>query len=689
MNFTVRDILGILAATVALSPFLFAPGLAIGWTFNLFGFRQRRTIFQFLLAVPLSIAIVPIASFLLARYFPLGLWMFFVVCTLVALAFAWNLLRVGKNIPRRAWIGIGMVTVWVVIAIGSLLDLQIGKQLYPPISAYDHSTRVAMMGAISRQVPPHNPFFAHPNVPLRYHYLWILVCGLPLKLAHLSLRHLTYAGVIWCGFGLISLVGVGLRLLMGSQPHLSRKLLIGISLLCLTGLDILPTVFRAAVEHAWLADMEWWNEVQITSWSSSLLWVPHNTAALIACMMGFLLLHEAAGKERWDISAVLIAAVSFASAAGLSVYVSFTFVVAVGLWMIALTAIKRWKELTLFLTAGMVALIVASPFLRSISGSGRGGAFVQTALRPFPMGVYLVSKVGWDAQSTTALIAVNGLFLPLNYFLELGFFLVVGLLRFKRLMSGSIKVTSTELAAWTLVTASFLIGTFLRSGTIETNDLGTRCFLPAQFVMLLWGASAIDEWLFEDRDFGHSLGKGARLALAGLVLLGVIGTGYELFMSRFFPILIDRERISGAILLDPYPQSGERTYALRSLYEALDAKVPSTAVIQHNPLVRNPVPFAIYSGHDVVASGTDCGITFGGEKEGCFERTGRLFVLYQDSADDPQSACRDYAIDVVVTEDRDPVWQDRSSWVWNRRAMVENNFAKAFDCRSITANVAR
>jgi len=35
---------------------------------------------------------------------------------------------------------------------------------------------------------------------------------------------------------------------------------------------------------------------------------------------------------------------------------------------------------------------------------------------------------------------------------------------------------------------SVLVSTFVRSGVIATNDLGWRGFLPAQFVMLLWGA---------------------------------------------------------------------------------------------------------------------------------------------------------------------------------------------------------
>jgi hypothetical protein len=36
--------------------------------------------------------------------------------------------------------------------------------------------------------------------------------------------------------------------------------------------------------------IEWWNPEQVTAWFTAALWVPHHVAALIACLMGFLLL---------------------------------------------------------------------------------------------------------------------------------------------------------------------------------------------------------------------------------------------------------------------------------------------------------------------------------------------------------------------------------------------------------------
>src|SRR5271157_2963930 len=77
-NFTVADTLGILKACLALLPFVFAPGYVAGWALDLFEFRQRRLILRLILAVPLTIAICPMLSYLLARFFEPGLWAFYI-----------------------------------------------------------------------------------------------------------------------------------------------------------------------------------------------------------------------------------------------------------------------------------------------------------------------------------------------------------------------------------------------------------------------------------------------------------------------------------------------------------------------------------------------------------------------------------------------------------------------------------
>ena len=685
MSYTVKDTLGILTATVALAPVLFAPGYLAGWAFHLFDFRQRRPVLRLILGVPLTIAISPIVVYLLARFLPAGLWIFYGASTIGCL---WLLARAARTlahskIPRYTWLGLGMIAGWIMVAIASLVDLQLGTNLYLPIPAFDHATRVAMMGAIERNMPPSNPFFAaNPGIPLRYHYLWILLVSLPSKVGQFPLRDLTYAGVVWCGIGLICLVALAMKFLAGVQSRIEQKVLLAVSLLCVTGLDLLPTLYMAASDKTWQADLEWWNEVQISSWAASLLWVPHHLAALIACVIGFLLLRKA-GEEgrRGQAGAVVIAGIAFASAAGLSVYVTFTFVVAIGLWMMVLAAHKNWREAAMFAAAGAVAAIVAWPFLHSMeSAAQRGSGFLEFALRPFPLGIHLVAKLGFALRDPSAIAAVNALGLPFNYLLELGFFLAIAAIRFRQLKRGFVRITSNELAGWVLIATGFILGSFVRSSTIETNDLGTRCFLPAQLILLIWAGIFVDDWLFAKTTPIALPGPLARAVLSLLLMLGILGTIYELAMFRYFPVLKDRGTIEGVMLLDIAPKAGQRTFALRSLYEQLNKELPRNAVIQNNPRTRNLVTNLIYSGHQSVAGDPGCGATFGGDNALCAERVRRLTLLYQLPDDDPQSACAEYGIDVMIVQDTDPVWHDRSSWVWSREPLVANDYARAFRC---------
>ncbi|MGB8013044.1 MAG: hypothetical protein WCF68_15630 [Terriglobales bacterium] len=688
-NFTVVDTWGILKACIALLPFMFAPGYVTGWAFDLFEFRRRRPILRLILAVPLSIAICPMLSYLLARFLAPGLWVFYIVvfsaCVLLLAkegrrARPWS---VSKHIfSRNIWIALGLVTLWVIAAIGSMVDLQIGDKLYPSIAAYDHSVRTALTVAIARHVPPNNPFFANAAVPLRYHYLWLLLCSLPMRLLHLSPRYVVYSGVVWCGLGLMCTIALGLKFLVRVQTGIEQQTLLAVGLLSVTGLDILPTVYFGLAHRYWLSDMELWNESQVTSWVGSMLWVPHHLGALIACFIAFLLLrHQTDVHRRWATGPVVVAGMAFASAAGMSVYVTFTFVVAVALWLLALIARKDRLEAAMFVGAGAVALLWALSFLSSLRGPATGSAFVEFAMRPFSFGLYFAQRIGIQFRTQFAVDVGNAFLLPLNYAIEFGFFLAVGVMRLRNLVRGRVEASANELAAWTLVLTSFLIGTFLRSSTLTGNDLGWRCFLPAQLILLLWGATMVHDWWFHSLAPQPTLRPWARGALATLLFLGIIGTSYQVFMLRMFPALFDRGTIAGPSWVDPDRQFGKRTYALRSVYEALDAQLPSSAVVQNNPAREFQILHMLYSGHDAAAGNGACGTTFGGDPDLCALRLRKLAELFElPYGSSLDATCLELGIDAIVVEDLDPVWREPSSWIWSQHPVIANDYVRAFRC---------
>jgi hypothetical protein len=308
---------------------------------------------------------------------------------------------------------------------------------------------------------------------------------------------------------------------------------------------------------------------------------------------------------------------------------------------------------------------------------------VEFALRPFPLGLYFARRIGIPFPTPFAFNVANAIFLPVNYAIELGFFLAVGVLRQRQVTSGKVEASTNELAAWTLVFTSFLIGTFLRSSTISNNDLGWRCFLPAQLVLLLWGATMVHDWWFHRSSAPPQPAPRPWVCtvLATLLILGVLGTGYQMFMLRMYPVLVDRMAITGLSWVAPNRQFGKRAYALRSAYETLNAQLPSSAVLQANPYTRDPILHMLYSGHDSAAADRGCGTDFGGDAGVCAERVPKLAGLFRlPNGSDLDAVCAGYGIAAVVVEDADLVWRDPSSWIWTRHPLIANDYVRAFRC---------
>jgi hypothetical protein len=277
------------------------------------------------------------------------------------------------------------------------------------------------------------------------------------------------------------------------------------------------------------------------------------------------------------------------------------------------------------------------------------------------------------------------LFLPLNYFLELGFFFFAALLRIKSIRAGSTPMTRQEQTAWLLVATSFLIGSFLRSTTMTSNDLGWRCFLQAQLVLLLWGAVVIDDWWCGRRV--ETRRRNLTAAFAGILLaLGLIGTVYQVAMLRAYPILADVGKVDSRSYywLDRDRRLGERTLALRSVYDSLGARLPPDAIVQYNPNASEFISHQLYSGHNAAMGLQYCGVVFGGDVSGCEGRMKSVAPLFntpsRSESDDLDRVCREYNIKIMLVDDRDPVWNDRQSWVWSRNPLIANEYVRAFAC---------
>ncbi len=680
----ISDLLAVSEALVLWVLVLFIPGYVFGWLLDALDFRRRLLLARCAISIPLAIAILPIITYHLWRWSLPAVWVMYAGCVIgfAALLFHERHLLSVPPLSKRTGAVLAIVAGWVVLGTLLLVDLQLGKRLYFPLAAYDYTLRAAITASITNSgVPPHNPYFfpGHPFA-LRYHYFWLMLCSLVDQFGGpaVTARHAILAGTVWSGVGLMALVPLYLRFFQPKgAKDLDRRTLIGISLLGVAGLDIVPVLLTSILSRRLFQSLT----AFVPPWINSTLWVPHNIAALIACMTGFLLLwHNSAPALLWRrVLNAVAAGLAFSSAAGLGIYVAAVFSIFMIAWL-TITLVKRhWPEGVLICVSGIVALAAAAPYLMGLRGGGPAAASglpIAFAVRPFLIADVMLETFwphpGWRVPFMDTLL------LPLNYFLELGFFFVVGLLQWRRMRSGK-AFTFPELCGFIMVVTSLLICSFFRSNVISINDLGYRGVLFAQFILLIWAA---DLW---DDVFVAAPGKDRRAILTTLIVLGVAGTVYEASMFRFFPLISDRFPIPRYAWLSSDQNLGRRTYALREVYDWLRHELPVHAIVQHNP---NAAPgdlfYGLYADRQAAAETSACGVVFGGDPSPCTGVIGPLNDLFEKpgavEANRVDQICRDLGIDALIVKDTDPVWADRNSWVWKKQPAWANGYAKVFLC---------
>jgi hypothetical protein len=616
-----------------------------------------------------------------------AVWVLYAVSWAYAGVIAWR--GSAPRSPSGAWrMAVVILSVWGAVALFSLVDLQIGDKLYYSTTAFDNSVRTQFIHAISSGgIPPANPFFFPGHAqPLRYHYFWLILCSMVDVAggAFVGPRHAWIGGVIWCGAGLLALVALFFRLVVyrGAETF-RRRTLVGILLLGVTGLDILPTAFYWASYSTRLTgfvphSVEFWNE-QVDGFVFTALWQAHSLAALIACLMAFLLLWEAPrqdGAGRWKYAA--LAGMALATSVGASVYIAFVSGSFLLLWTMV-AVVKKWRaETWTLLAAGSLCVVLALPYLASLAGgAGAGSGAFPIAFRVrafYPVDAILAAQ-GRDQGWRLAL--VNGGMLPLNYLFELGFFLAAGLLWWQRRRARREALSRAELAIALMIATSVAICSCLCSTVIAANDLGTRGFLLAQFGLLLW---AVD--VLTDKRYKRSA------LLAAMLTLGAAGTVCDVLLYRVYPVLADRGALPELPWMSPDREFGQRTYALREAYDWVDKHTAAGAIVQFSPRVfYQDTPGLLYSNRQNAAADENCVAAFGGDPKLCAPIAASANLLFPEKGEPiPESSagCGKAGADILVAKDTDFVWSARDSWVWREEPLYANRRVRVFSCRNST-----
>ena len=689
LNFTLQDILG---ATLAfcLFPFVIVfPGYVTGWALDLFDFRLRQPIVRLGIGLVLSFAISPIVLDLTSSLLSFN----FALLTLggFAAAFAFIILKEktisASDTKRGAKTILCIGTVWVALAILSLLDIQWKDQLYFSVVSGDQTTRVSIIDAMTRTgVPPINPGYypGHPVQLTFMYYFWYILGSMADVIGgrYVDARAALNTSSVWAGLGLMAVIALYLRLRNANNTESAwRSARIGVALLTVSGLDVLPIAIIMITTGTIIGTIEHWNTL-IGAWIGSILWVPHHIAALIAGLSAILLAQSAREKIASRQFAIMtIAGLGFASAMGLSVWVTLVFIVFWGVWLVALFLQKSERGLIVpMVFAGIVGILLASPFLIGIfqGGSGTAGQFpIMFEIRTLFMLESFVEKWPPIARSLIMLAA-----LPINYLFELGFFFIAGIYWLKIKEKGTYRSNPFYLAEILLLVVVLLIGSCMRSALIThpfaliaTNDLGWRSWLPGQFVLLIWGVDILENMVFTTIPASNIEVIKTRKLLLALVSIGILTSTLDVISLRLgFPVILGEE-------------VGKRSYSARLAYDYLRGHIPANVITQNNPLDVADRPSGLYGTHQMVISDRTA---FGFPLDVFGKLTDEIGVLFTNENTinwqliDP--ICREHSIDVLIIKDTDPVWDSLAILKTQRPALYENAYYALYPCGDYTQN---
>lgn len=678
INFMLQDLSSTLLGFLLFPLVLIAPGYVVGWLLRLFDFRTRALHSRLALSLLLSVAISPVLFYLLSSLFSftaafLGMALFF-IAFIVLVCMDRPALPVFRNKAMK-WVA-ACAVIWIAIALFSLVDIQTGKELYFSVVAYDQTTRISIVDAMTRTgVPPVNPSY-YPGYPVQMNFLyffWYILGSMIDQIggAQVDARGAFFASTIWSGIALMSAIAFYLRLRnIKNDRNIWVLALIGVGLLAVTGLDFLPASVAMRYVEGAVGDIEQWNE-QITAWAGSLLWVPHHVAALVACLVGTMLALSMRGQtpaRQYVLMAV--AGIAFASAFGLSVWVTFVFVLFWSVWIFVHLIQRKDTDLVLpMIFAGVVALALSTIFLLGIlSGLGEGGAGGEFPIT-FDVRSFLILNQHISSSPKIVQSILRLAFLPINYFFELGFYFFVGIIWLRQKRKEA-KNDPQYLMEMILFGASFFVGTFMRSTLIENNDLGWRAWLPGQFILLIWGVDILKE--FNARP-GYP--PRTKFNLVILVVFGIVTTLMDITLLRSgYYLVFGRD-------------AGDQIYSARQAYTVVNQILPEDAVVQYNPASYINRPSGLYGMRQSAISDRSA---YGIPQNVYLAKVSAIRKIFDmQNISNWQSIdylCKEHFIDALVIADNDKLWSSLNTLKEKRIPLyMDKNFA-VFTCGSYAAS---
>ncbi len=682
------DLLGLALALLLGVPLIVIPGYGLGWWMQLLRFREQKPHVRWALALLLGVSLTPVLLYLAHHLVGIvAVWILMTALFLggIAALFAGKDRFALRETPRSAVV---VSLVWLAIVVFVLLDLATANRVIISWVAFDHSYRSEVIAALSRAetVPPTNYFFypGHP-VEFRYHYFSYLFGALMVRLGRglIPARIALDATVFWFGLSLLAMVWACFAYFVRPRD-IRRFTRMAWLLMAVMGLDLVPIAIDAVTrilqhrpDFIPVPTVDWWNSWgQVTSWIDTALWVPNHTSGLVACVVGCLILWDARNERgRLSMLATAGAALAFASGAGLSIYVTLVF--AVFLVPLSLIVLSRNREEGMpMIFAGAIAAVILFPFLIEIRPNPNvpvPPTFVFS-VRPFQVIGNIFNY--YNVRSVPLWNLANFVALPLNYLIELGMFFLVGLWWLWNLRKRPEPLEIREKILLGLFAVSFLVSTFIHSGSPVSNDLSWRGILPVQLILLFAATE------FFNRRQETPGGKVLRRWVVIATAIGVLGMVFELGLLRTYVLLSDAEVAERhELLLDEH--TAERFKDLRNGYEWIRSNTPANAIVQENPSIWQELPLGLYAERRTSVFGRSYSPISGGHYGEFLQSFGEVRPVFKWGArwDLAVQTCAELGITHLVMQDTDSVWHDKNSFVWSVSPVFAGERVRIFECR--------
>ena len=717
-NFMLQDVLGSLVALLAFTAVLYAPGYLVGYATDLFEFRKMDFVERSLWAMACSFAVVPIAAYLVGRIAGLtGICWLLVIASVATLLLLWRKRSSTGWSRSDCWITALLVSGWTLFVLLMLVDAQVGHKLYFSVVMADQSYRIAFTDAVARTgVPPNNPlYFAGSPAPMHYYYFWYVLCASVVKIAGVSARQSFIASSIWSGFGLLAVV----KLYASHFFRWERKQRwIALGLLVVTGVDLIPSVGNAILQPALNGDIEWWSVDPIDAWPDSLLWVPHHVASVLCCLLCFLFLWRtleplSRSSKRWP---VVLAAIAFASAFGLSVYVAFGFALLMSAWLVRLAITRqpeRYKLWSRIAISSVLSALLLTPFVRELVGglahpaAGKAAANNAPAAHLFSLSIRRMIDSGlltglpvfsrWNQTHPVLLDQTIRFFLLLpGLAMELGIYgaILVFLLLAKHRQEPTLQHDANDArsTAFFFTVCGLVMTMFLSSAVITNNDFGYRAVMLPQFFLLLLTADVLGSWWISGSKPIVPITPARRRLVYSLLSLGIASSLFGAVLLRtWLPLETHRPQ-------NGFSELPQDEFEVRDAFTKLNRFASKNAVVNFRGVdltldrkddeVMTPSDYyqrmlVMDTGRQILNAEWKCAIQFGGNPSACTEiqtATEKLYASPSPSAAYAQTYCSRFGVQYLLIGHRDPAWTGNTGWPATLPVIEQESGLKILKC---------